>query len=185
MELNLNNFSRKVRTYSSLVHQTKEGTQSRAVFCLVCVIESQNLPNANGVGSRQRLSLCGANDGLCPSRQTCRFASANPVQPVLLPAPTKKRSNAPLFLLVWRWFRRICPTPTALVAGNVCRFAEQMTDFVRQGKLADSLQRILFNLSCYPHQQKTHFCLPTKVRFLNDVCLRQMMLACANDDGYA
>ena len=27
------------------------------------------------------------------------------------------------------------------------------------------------------HQQKTHFCLPTKVRFLNDVCLRQMMLA--------
>ena len=31
--------------------------------------------------------------------------------------------------------------------------------------------------SCYPHQQKTHFCLSTKVRFLNDVCLRQMMLA--------
>ena len=31
----------------------------------------------------------------------------------------------------------------------------------------------------YPilRQQKTHFCLPTKVRFLNDVCLRQMMLA--------
>ncbi len=27
------------------------------------------------------------------------------------------------------------------------------------------------------HQQKTHFCLPTKVRFLIDVCLRQMMLA--------
>ncbi len=26
-------------------------------------------------------------------------------------------------------------------------------------------------------QQKTHFCLPTKVRFLNDVCLQQMMLA--------
>ena len=26
-------------------------------------------------------------------------------------------------------------------------------------------------------QQKTHFCMPTKVRFLNDVCLRQMMLA--------
>ena len=26
-------------------------------------------------------------------------------------------------------------------------------------------------------QQKTHFCLVTKVRFLNDVCLRQMMLA--------
>ena len=25
-------------------------------------------------------------------------------------------------------------------------------------------------------QQKTHFCLLTKVRFLNDVCLRQMML---------
>ena len=31
--------------------------------------------------------------------------------------------------------------------------------------------------SCYPCQQKTHFCLVTKVRFLNDVCLRQMMLA--------
>ena len=28
-----------------------------------------------------------------------------------------------------------------------------------------------------PSYQKTHFCLPTKVRFLNDVCLRQMMLA--------
>ena len=27
------------------------------------------------------------------------------------------------------------------------------------------------------NQQKTHFCLPTKVLFLNDVCLRQMMLA--------
>ena len=33
-----------------------------------------------------------------------------------------------------------------------------------------------FESSC-PCQQKTHFCLPTKVRFLNDVCLRQMMLA--------
>ena len=31
--------------------------------------------------------------------------------------------------------------------------------------------------SSFPHQQKTHVCLPTKVRFLNDVCLRQMMLA--------
>ena len=30
---------------------------------------------------------------------------------------------------------------------------------------------------CYPYQQKTHFCLSTKVRFLNDVCLWQMMLA--------
>ena len=29
--------------------------------------------------------------------------------------------------------------------------------------------------SCHSDQQKTHFCLPTKVRFLNDVCLRQMM----------
>ena len=29
--------------------------------------------------------------------------------------------------------------------------------------------------------QKTHFCLPTKVRFLNDVCLRQMMTASPND----
>ncbi len=34
---------------------------------------------------------------------------------------------------------------------------------------------------CSPHQQKTHFCLPTKVRFLNDVCLRQMMTASTND----
>ena len=31
--------------------------------------------------------------------------------------------------------------------------------------------------SLTPRQQKTHFCLPTKVRFLNDVCLWQMMLA--------
>ena len=35
------------------------------------------------------------------------------------------------------------------------------------------------------NQQKTHFCLPTKVRFLNDVCLRQMMLATPNDVRYA
>ena len=41
-------------------------------------------------------------------------------------------------------------------------------------------------------QQKTHFCLPTKVRFLNDVCQSsqselygKMMLASPNDDGYA
>ena len=34
---------------------------------------------------------------------------------------------------------------------------------------------------CSICQQKTHFCLPTKVRFLNDVCLRQMMLASPND----
>ena len=31
--------------------------------------------------------------------------------------------------------------------------------------------------SCRAGQQKTHFCLPTKVRFLNDVCLWPMMLA--------
>ena len=36
-----------------------------------------------------------------------------------------------------------------------------------------------------PHQQKTHFCLPTKVRLLNDVCLWQMMRAAPNDDGCA
>ena len=30
-------------------------------------------------------------------------------------------------------------------------------------------------------QQKTHFCLVTKVRFLNDVCFRQMMTASPND----
>ena len=34
-------------------------------------------------------------------------------------------------------------------------------------------------------QQKTHFCLPTKVRFLNDVCLRQMMTASPNDVRFA
>ena len=34
-------------------------------------------------------------------------------------------------------------------------------------------------------QQKTRFCLPTKVRFLNDVCLRQMMTASPNDVRYA
>jgi hypothetical protein len=34
-------------------------------------------------------------------------------------------------------------------------------------------------------QQKTHFCLSTKVRFLNDVCLRQMMTASPNDVRYA
>jgi len=28
---------------------------------------------------------------------------------------------------------------------------------------------------------KTHFCLPTKVTFFNDVCLRQMMTASPND----
>ena len=39
--------------------------------------------------------------------------------------------------------------------------------------------------SLHLRQQKTHFFLPTKVRFLNDVCLRQMMLACANDVRYA
>ena len=70
--------------------------------------------------------------------------------------------------------RRTCPTPTALVAGNVCRFAEQMTDFVRQGKLAVSLCETCSSASCYPHQQKTHFCLPTKVRFLNEARLWRM-----------
>ena len=41
-------------------------------------------------------------------------------------------------------------------------------------------------------QQKTHFCLPTKVRFLNDVCQSslcelygKMMLATPNDVRYA
>ena len=30
-----------------------------------------------GVGGRQRLPFCEANDGRCPSRQTCRFALRN------------------------------------------------------------------------------------------------------------
>ena len=33
--------------------------------------------------------------------------------------------------------------------------------------------------------KKTHFSLPTKVRFLNDVCLRQMMTASPNDVRFA
>ena len=45
---------------------------------------------------------------------------------------------------------------------------------------------LVYFWSFFPHfthllvalkQQKTHFCLVTKVRFLNDVCLWQMMLA--------
>ena len=35
----------------------------------------------------------------------------------------------------------------------------------------------IYDLLSRLRQQKTHFCLPTKVRFLNDVCLRQMMWA--------
>ena len=37
----------------------------------------------------------------------------------------------------------------------------------------------IFDLLSRLRQQKTHFCLVTKVRFLNDVCLWQMMLATA------
>ena len=39
------------------------------------------------------------------------------------------------------------------------------------------VRRLRWSESTISHQQKTHFCLPTKVRFLNDVCLWQMMLA--------
>ena len=80
------------RFKSCYPHQNKSDTFGVFVFVLA-VIGSQNLPNATGVGSRQRLALCEANDGRCPSRQTCRFALRN-----------------------------------------------------------------LFNLSCYPHQQKRSFC---------------------------
>ena len=44
------------------------------------------------------------------------------------------------------------------------------------GKAQDFDSSIRWFKSSYPCQQKTHFCLPTKVRFLNDVCLWQMML---------
>ena len=53
-------------------HQQKR--ELRLSFLLVRTIVLQNLLNAAGVGSRQRLSHCHANDGPCPSRQTCRFA---------------------------------------------------------------------------------------------------------------
>ena len=39
------------------------------------------------------------------------------------------------------------------VGGNVCRFAKQMTDSVRQGKLAAEHKRSMFNLSCHPHRK--------------------------------
>ena len=45
--------------------------------------------------------------------------------------------------------------------------------------------RLRWSESTISHQQKTHFCLPTKVRFLNDVCLRQMMTASPNDVRFA
>jgi len=49
------------------------------------------------------------------------------------------------------------------------RRAERRTE--RRAKRREEVQ-------IWPSQPtKTHFCLPTKVRFLNDVCLRQMMLA--------
>ena len=56
---------------------------------------------------------------------------------VLLPAPKNGdgHSSISIFLFGLR-LRRTCPTPQALVAGNVCRFAAQMTDLVRQDKLA-------------------------------------------------
>ena len=53
------------------------------------------------------------------------------------------------------------------------------------GKATDSDSVIRVFESLRPSQQKTHFCLPTKVRFLNDVCLRQMMTASPNDVRYA
>ena len=53
------------------------------------------------------------------------------------------------------------------------------------GKATDSDSVIRVFESLRPSQQKTHFCLPTKVRFLNDVCLRQMMTATPNDVRFA
>ena len=53
------------------------------------------------------------------------------------------------------------------------------------GKAKDFDSFIRWFKSSYPCQQKTHFCLVTKVRFLNDVCLRQMMTASPNDVRYA
>jgi hypothetical protein len=54
---------------------------------------------------------------------------------------TKNKRTAFVVLLffVLVMARRTCPTPQALVAGNVCRFEKQMTDFVRQDKLAAEL----------------------------------------------
>ena len=56
----------------SAISQQKR--ELRLSFLLVRAIVLQNLLNAAGVGSRQRLSHCHANGGPCPSRQTCRFA---------------------------------------------------------------------------------------------------------------
>ena len=51
----------------------KEEERRSSSFIGLCH-SSQKLPNAIGVGSRQRLAVCKANDGRCPSRQTCRRA---------------------------------------------------------------------------------------------------------------
>ena len=59
---------------------------------------------------------------------------------VLLPAPKLNGHQlVSVFALADKWLAKPAQRPWALVAGNVCRFAKQMTDGVRQDKLAVSL----------------------------------------------
>ena len=54
---------------------------------------------------------------------------------------------------------------------HLCAMIFELTARVRWNAKHSEKESLLLR------QQKTHFCLTTKVRFLNDVCLRQMMLA--------
>ena len=83
---------------SRFSHQQKAPEQKLRCFFVAASFRLANPPDAKRRYG-QRLPICVANDGHCPSRQTCRFASANPVQPVPFLAPKQKDTKGVLFCL--------------------------------------------------------------------------------------
>ena len=92
---------------------------------------------------------------------------------VLSPAPNKE--DMPLWRVLFCFIRAVD------LKGNRYRADFRWTS----ATVEDRARSLRETESFCPCQQKTHFCLPTKVRFLNDVCLRQMMWASPNDNGFA
>ena len=80
-------------------------------------------------------------------RRKARFAS-----PVT--RTSKKEEQRSSFLLVCVMTTQNLLQRLSVGAGNVCRFAQQMTDGVRQDKLAVERSETCSSMSCYPHQQK-------------------------------
>ena len=124
-------------------------------------------PTPLGVGGRQRLAVCGANDGRCPSRQTCRFALRNMFNLSFYPHQKKHLQKASAFSVMIALRQVISDEMLRIVMIGFAKFKKQRQSYLNICASKSITREALITLNLPPsgarHVQPVLLPVPNKV----------------------